>query len=89
MKEFQGNNEEIIDLVRSHVRSANVLSQVSSELTMQLPLEMASSFEALLDDLEKNSEKLNIDSYGISITTLEEVFLKVGEKNEDLINKSL
>ena len=36
-------------------------------------------FPAMFDELDKGSAKLGIMSYGISITTLEEVFLKVAE----------
>lgn len=36
-------------------------------------------FPTMFDELDKSSSKLGIMSYGISITTLEEVFLKVAE----------
>ena len=34
-------------------------------------------FPMLFDTLDTQKEKLGIDSYGVGITTLEEVFLKV------------
>jgi hypothetical protein len=37
------------------------------------------NFPALFDEIDSNLKKLNVISYGISITTLEEVFLKVAE----------
>ena len=36
----------------------------------------------LFDDFEKNGEKLGVKSFGVSMTTLEEVFLKIGEEEE-------
>jgi ATP-binding cassette subfamily A (ABC1) protein 3 len=54
-----------------------VLSNVSAEVAFQLPLATVTEFPSLFDDIDKSIEKLKINSYGISITTLEEVFLKV------------
>jgi ATP-binding cassette subfamily A (ABC1) protein 3 len=34
-------------------------------------------FPELFEDMDSNLKKLQISSYGISITTLEEVFLRV------------
>ena len=36
-------------------------------------------FPALFDELDANLKELKIETYGISITTLEEVFLKVAQ----------
>lgn len=56
---------------------AVLISKVSAEILMQLPLSSISTFPNLFSELDNNSTKLNVLSYGISITTLEEVFLKV------------
>ena len=40
-------------------------------------MEEIDKFALLFDTLDTNMEKLGIDSYGVGITTLEEVFLKV------------
>jgi len=52
---------------------------VSSEEIYQLPLDSVTTFEALFNGLDQNLDTLGIDSYGISITTLEEVFLSVND----------
>jgi ATP-binding cassette subfamily A (ABC1) protein 3 len=52
---------------------------VSAELAFQLSSSTISKFPELFSNLEQNMEKLSIRSYGISITTLEEVFLRVIE----------
>jgi len=41
-------------------------------------------FAQFFDKFDQNLEKLNIRSYGVSITTLEEVFLKVGHLDDPL-----
>lgn len=48
-------------------------------MSFQLPLQELPNFEALFKVLDDKLDELNIASYGISITTLEEVFLKVAE----------
>jgi ATP-binding cassette, subfamily A (ABC1), member 3 len=40
-------------------------------------------FPSLFENLDNNKGNLGILSYGVSITTLEEVFLKVANLNED------
>ena len=49
---------------------------MGSELTYLLAENQSSVFEEMLQDLEQQSDKLGIRSYGISLTTLEEVFMK-------------
>ena len=53
------------------------------ELSYILPKEESSQFESLFGHLENNKSELGIESYGASVTTLEEVFLKVKE-NDDI-----
>ena len=39
---------------------------------------MSGKFKHFFNSLDRDLEKLGLDSYGIGITTLEEVFLKIG-----------
>jgi ATP-binding cassette subfamily A (ABC1) protein 1 len=55
------------------------ISDVSSEEIYQLPLDCVNTFEKLFNSLDDNLDSLGIESYGISITTLEEVFLSVND----------
>ena len=54
-----------------------MLSDVGAELSFQLPLTASAQFPELFARLEADSERLGIETYGISVTTLEEVFMKV------------
>lgn len=60
----------------SRLISFQIHSNVGSELTFLLSENQSSLFEPMLSDLENNREDLGIRSYGISLTTLEEVFMK-------------
>lgn len=51
-------------------------SSVGSELTYILSETYAYIFEPMLINLERKAESLGINSYGISLTTLEDVFMR-------------
>jgi len=62
---------------------------VGAELTYILPREATRNFEELFNELESRRDELGINSFGISVTTMEEVFLKVGEEMDDSLSKAL
>lgn len=49
---------------------------VGSELCYLLPDELSGSFEPMLKELELRQNELGLTSFGISATTLEDVFMK-------------
>jgi ATP-binding cassette, subfamily A (ABC1), member 3 len=53
-------------------------------MTFQLPTNSAAQFKDFFTDLDRNLDVLGIRSYGVGITTLEEVFLKIAEGREEL-----
>ena len=59
--------------MRHHVRGAALLSHVGAEMQLRLPAGGSSSFGAMLRDLDARSEELGVTSYGLGVTTLEEV----------------
>lgn len=71
------DSNPIIALITSCIPEVKVLSNVSAELAFQLPMQTVSKFPELFDKLDGKLNELKVNSYGISITTLEEVFLKV------------
>lgn len=70
----------IEQLVSTHVADYKLLSNIGSEMSFQIPLGASDAFPALFAAMESMSKSLGIQSYGISVTTLEEVFLKVAEE---------
>lgn len=67
---------KISSLIKSYVPNAELESNISAELAFVLPSESSGQFEQMFDYMEKHKTELGILSYGISVTTLEEVFLK-------------
>lgn len=49
---------------------------------MKIPHEYDNKFAKFFERFDQDLTKLQIRSYGISITTLEEVFLKVGHLDD-------
>lgn len=66
-------------LIKTNVEDAQLESSAGAELTYILPKEHSSTFSTLFTQMENNGDELGIASFGASVTTLEEVFIKVGE----------
>ncbi|XP_077930152.1 phospholipid-transporting ATPase ABCA3-like [Halichoerus grypus] len=76
VKEPHCNVEEIIRVVDQHIPEARLENNVAAELSFILPKEYTHRFKDLLTDLENRQKELGIGSFGVSITTMEEVFLR-------------
>lgn len=73
-------DEKILQAVKAHCSNVKISSAVGKELLLQIPFDDAVAFPKLLPDLDSKRADLGFESYGISITNLEEVFLKVGHE---------
>ncbi|XP_027928069.1 ABC transporter A family member 1 isoform X2 [Vigna unguiculata] len=103
------------DIVYRHVPNATCVSEVGTEISFRLPMASSSAFERMFREIEgcmkkpvsnmelsgkSEKDNIGIESYGISVTTLEEVFLRVAgcdadevecfeENNHSLISDSV
>lgn len=75
-------SKEITETVKKHVADAEILSNVGAEQSFRLPFQASDKFVALFNELDSRKESLKIAEYGISVTTLEEVFIRVGRDND-------
>uniref|UniRef100_A0A8D2HD94 ABC transporter domain-containing protein n=1 Tax=Urocitellus parryii TaxID=9999 RepID=A0A8D2HD94_UROPR len=66
--------EKISAMIQSHVPGAMLEDDIGDELSFVLPKEYTHRFEALFDELEKNQKEMGIANFGVSITTMKEVF---------------
>ncbi|KAK3526537.1 hypothetical protein QTP70_030758 [Hemibagrus guttatus] len=71
----------ISGLILKHVPNSRMVEDLGHEITYILPYESAKdgAFVDLFHDLDDHLSDLGISSYGVSDTTLEEIFLKVAE----------
>ncbi|KAK3590748.1 hypothetical protein CHS0354_030988 [Potamilus streckersoni] len=72
--------EALTQLIQTHVPMATLESQISAELSYLLPFDESPKFAKLFETVEISMEQLGVTSFGISLTTMEEVFLKVGKE---------
>uniref|UniRef100_A0A4W3JZM3 ABC transporter domain-containing protein n=1 Tax=Callorhinchus milii TaxID=7868 RepID=A0A4W3JZM3_CALMI len=79
----QENVSAISNLILKHVPKTRLVEDFGHELTYVLPYEAAKdgAFVELFHEIDDRLSDLGISSYGISDTTLEEIFLKVAEDN--------
>jgi ATP-binding cassette subfamily A (ABC1) protein 3 len=70
---------QITELVQRYVPVAEPLSIVGAEQSFRLPFSAANNLANMFEEMEKTKAKLGIMEYGISVTTLEEVFMRVGK----------
>mgnify|MGYP001545006750 CR=1 FL=1 len=68
--------DEVTKIINKHVPEAKLESNISAELSYILPHESSDKFEALFSILEDRKTDLGISSFGASVTTMEEVFLR-------------
>jgi ATP-binding cassette, subfamily A (ABC1), member 3 len=91
LKKKFGSGYQLIVVKKNNCRSSNIKSAVQKfapdvsiaseeqmEVTFTLSEEYLDKFDKIFKHLEDNAEELKIESFGCSISTLEEVFLKVG-----------
>jgi hypothetical protein len=67
----------ITNTIQPIISDAKVKSEMGSVLCYMLPSEQSNKFPDLFDVLEQEKQQLCISSIGVSITTLEEVFLRL------------
>jgi ATP-binding cassette subfamily A (ABC1) protein 3 len=90
-KDVGFNESRVKKLITTAIPTSIVLSNVGSELSYQLPLSASSTFADLFETFDNQKEELGIVNYGVSVTTLEEVFLKVahgGDHDKKKLSKA-
>ena len=64
-------------IVAENCENMKSVGDIGMELKFQLPVESAHKFQKIFKTLEDDKNILGIQTFGVSLTTLEEVFLKV------------
>jgi ATP-binding cassette, subfamily A (ABC1), member 3 len=77
VKNEREDNVQLEKFVMDNVPGATKVSEVSSEATYLLPKAVSNNFPEFFKKLDSQLSSLKVSSYGVSMTTLEEVFLKV------------
>ena len=73
----QQSVEEVMSTVRKHVPSASVVMQEGQEVIINLSAASFTSFPNMLLSLDESRQASKIRDYGISLTSLDEVFMRI------------
>ncbi|KAF3703359.1 Retinal-specific ATP-binding cassette transporter [Channa argus] len=78
-RQMDGNVERITALVHHHVSQARLIEAFGQELTFLLPNRnfQPRAYASLFRELEETLVDIGLSSFGVSDTSLEEIFLKV------------
>uniref|UniRef100_A0A665X1X1 P-type phospholipid transporter n=1 Tax=Echeneis naucrates TaxID=173247 RepID=A0A665X1X1_ECHNA len=78
-RQMDGNMERITALVHHHVPEARLIEVIGQELTYLLPNRnfQPRTYASLFRELEETMVDIGLSSFGVSDTSLEEIFLKV------------
>ncbi|XP_019857855.1 PREDICTED: ATP-binding cassette sub-family A member 3-like [Amphimedon queenslandica] len=77
VKDPSCNVDNVVSLVERMVTGAAVSTNIGSELSFTLPSQSSHLFAQLFDSFENQKDALGISSFGVSLTTMEEVFMRV------------
>lgn len=76
VKEELVNLNLLKNLIQSYIHHAKILTSIGREITFSLPEFQSHKFEQLFRTIDNRMDELGIINYAISVTTLEEVFLR-------------
>nr|CCA21236.1 ATPbinding Cassette (ABC) Superfamily putative [Albugo laibachii Nc14] len=72
----------ILQFFRRFIDDASIFSSHGAEVIFQLPSSSSGVFVEMLENLEASKRNFGILDYGISVSTLEEVFLRIAKDRE-------
>lgn len=73
------NQQRAGEFIEKYVHEYQVNQSTVSEIIYNIPFEASAQFPQMFKELDQSLEVIGISSYGIAVTSLEDVFLKVGE----------
>lgn len=81
-KDGDCDSRQVTELLRNYIPDIRVDSENDSELSYVLSEDKNELFTMIFRDLENNESRLNLSGFGVSLTTLEEIFLKMGKSEK-------
>jgi len=80
--------KNVKNFIRGFIPECKLEDDDPGEVTYQLPIASSSKFRELFGALDKKKVELYIQSYGVSVTTLEEVFLRVARGEHEIKDRA-
>jgi ABC-type multidrug transport system ATPase subunit len=80
MRPSARSHEPLTNLVQKHVPTASLEETQALQVSLILPTEHLPKFGALFDAMDGSMDELEIEGYGISLPSMQEVFLSILDK---------
>ncbi|KAL1375767.1 hypothetical protein pipiens_017298 [Culex pipiens pipiens] len=71
------DKQQVLDILRRFIPDVRIATDIGSELSFVLNESYLQVFQPMLEDLEGRMRECGVNSYGISLTTMEEVFMNL------------
>ncbi len=80
------SSETVVEFVRERIAEAKLRENVGAEMVFNLPSSNPEVLEKFFQDLDEKMKELGVAAYGVSDTTLEEIFLQmVGQESGETL----
>uniref|UniRef100_A0A0N4Z6E8 ABC transporter domain-containing protein n=1 Tax=Parastrongyloides trichosuri TaxID=131310 RepID=A0A0N4Z6E8_PARTI len=79
LDEIHKQYKNVLEFLKNYCSDTEMHSAVGNEATYLISQDHRSMFPLIFKHLEDSQDEFNIESFGVSITTMEEVFLKVND----------
>ena len=76
------SSDAIAQLVTSKVSGAQMRTDIGTEITFSLPIDQTDSFPELFRSMDSQKSSLGLATFGLTQTSLEEVFLNLASTGE-------
>ena len=75
--------DALTEWVKAQIPDAELGRDVAGEVNYVLPISAVAAFETFFRELKSNQKRFGISAFGVTMTTLEEVFLRLRELQEE------
>ena len=81
-KKREFNTNTFLRFVQTYIQGTIILKESPQTVTFGIPFEFTHVYPALFKEIDRRLDDLGVQSYGLSITTLDDVFIRMGSNTE-------
>ncbi|GFR23039.1 ATP-binding cassette sub-family A member 17 [Trichonephila clavata] len=74
--------EKLLSILKSYVPDVKIGNELEKEISFSLPSNSDREFGDMFKELENQKQKLGVTSFGITVTTMEDVFINIANLSE-------
>lgn len=81
-KGMKFSTDYFLEFVQSHIKGTIILKDTYQTATLGIPFGFTNMFPTIFKEIDQRLDEFGIQTYGLSITTLEDVFIRMGSNTE-------